>query len=119
MRDMRQQAVSEGSEAGIGGGLDGVVSRLLLVALIIVALAVPLPVAAVIITVNTTDDELNTDGDCALREAIRAANLDTAVDACAAGSGADTISFASSVVPGTFLLTRRNPPFEHEDEAAT
>jgi CSLREA domain-containing protein len=119
MHDMRQQAVLEGSEAGIGEGLDGVVSRLLLVALIIVALAVPLPVAAVIITVNTTDDELNTDGDCALREAIRAANLDTAVDACAAGSGADTISFASSVVPGTFLLTRRNLPFEPEDEAAT
>jgi CSLREA domain-containing protein len=43
------------------------------------------------ITVNTTTDELNTDGDCSLREAIRAANLDQAVDACPAGSGADTI----------------------------
>lgn len=34
------------------------------------------------INVNTTDDELNNDGDCSLREAIRAANTDTAVDAC-------------------------------------
>jgi len=53
-----------------------------------------LPTAAnadTIINVNTTDDELNSDGDCSLREAIRAANSDAAVDACLAGSGADTI----------------------------
>jgi uncharacterized repeat protein (TIGR01451 family)/CSLREA domain-containing protein len=56
--------------------------------------------AASTITVTTTDDELNTDGDCSLREAIQAANTDTAVDACTAGSGADTI-----VVPGgTYTL---------------
>ena len=42
------------------------------------------------ITVTTTDDELNADGDCSLREAIQAANTDAAVDACAAGSGPDT-----------------------------
>lgn len=46
------------------------------------------------IVVNTTDDELNNDGDCSLREAIQAANLDTAVDACTPGSGADEISFS-------------------------
>jgi CSLREA domain-containing protein len=53
------------------------------------------------IIVTTTNDELNSDGDCSLREAIRAANLDIAIDACSAGSGTDTI-----VVPaGTYTLT--------------
>ena len=48
-----------------------------------------------VITVNTTDDELNTDGDCSLREAIQAANTDAAVDACTAGNGWDTISLSA------------------------
>jgi CSLREA domain-containing protein len=55
------------------------------------------------ILVNTLTDELNSDGDCSLREAIRAANLDQAVDACPAGSGADTIVLQSGV---TYTLTR-------------
>ncbi len=56
---------------------------------------------AATITVNTTSDELNSDGDCSLREAINAANSNGAVDACTAGSGTDTI-----VVPaGTYTLT--------------
>ena len=48
------------------------------------------------ITVNTNADEDNSDGDCSLREAIRAANTNLAVDACPAGSatGEDTIGFA-------------------------
>jgi CSLREA domain-containing protein len=46
-----------------------------------------------IITVNTTADEQNTDGDCSLREAITAANTEAAVDECAAGTGEDTIAF--------------------------
>ena len=37
------------------------------------------------IVVNTADDEDNSDGDCSLREAVRAANTNAAVDACAAG----------------------------------
>ncbi len=53
------------------------------------------------INVNTTTDELNFDGDCSLREAIRAANTDTAVDACPAGSGTDTINIPA----GTYNLT--------------
>jgi CSLREA domain-containing protein len=52
------------------------------------------------ITVNTTDDELNDDGDCSLREAISSANLDSAVDACTAGSGADVIT----VPAGTYTI---------------
>jgi CSLREA domain-containing protein len=58
-------------------------------------------VTAAAITVNTTDDELNADGDCSLREAIVAANTDTAVDACPAGSGADTINLPA----GTYTLS--------------
>ena len=34
------------------------------------------------IIVTTTNDELNSDGDCSLREAIRAANTDAGSDAC-------------------------------------
>jgi len=58
-----------------------------------------------VITVNTTDDELNADGDCSLREAIRAANTDSIVDACTGGTGADDIVFDALVVPGTFVLS--------------
>jgi CSLREA domain-containing protein len=53
------------------------------------------------ISVDTFDDELNSDGNCSLREAIQAANTDSSVDACAAGSGRDVI-----VLPaGTYTLT--------------
>lgn len=58
----------------------------------------PAPTAqAATITVNTTDDEKNVDGDCSLREAIIAANTDTPVDACTAGSGADTINVPTGI----------------------
>lgn len=53
------------------------------------------------ITVTTTDDELLDNSTCSLREAIRAANSDAAVDACAAGNGADTILLPA----GTYTLT--------------
>ena len=52
--------------------------------------------AAAVITVTTTVDESNSDGDCSLREALRAANTDAAVDACAAGSGSDTVVLETS-----------------------
>lgn len=65
-----------------------------------------MPVAyAANITVNTTDDEDNSDGDCSLREAIRAANDNTAVDACAPGDGIDTIQF-SLTTPAVITLTQ-------------
>jgi CSLREA domain-containing protein len=47
--------------------------------------------AATTITVTTTADEQINNGNCSLREAIRAADLDEPVDVCSAGSGADTI----------------------------
>ena len=49
------------------------------------------PSAGTTITVNTTADDIATDGNCSLREALQAANTDTAVDACPAGNGDDTI----------------------------
>jgi CSLREA domain-containing protein len=67
---------------------------------------------AATITVNTFTDELNADGDCSLREAVRAANTDRAVDACTAGGGADTINLQT----GTYSLMI---PGASEDAAAT
>ncbi len=79
--------------------------RLSLVAALISCAIVALngtPIAqAATITVNTTTDEVNSDGDCSLREAIIAANTDMAVDACPAGNGADTIILPA----GTYVLT--------------
>lgn len=54
------------------------------------------------IIVNTTEDELNSDGDCSLREAVRASNSDVPVDACPAGFGWDTIILSA----GTYTLTK-------------
>jgi CSLREA domain-containing protein len=51
--------------------------------------------------VNTFDDEINSDGDCSLREAVQAANSDNPYDACTSGSGDDTISLP----PGTYTLS--------------
>ena len=64
------------------------------------------------ITVNTTTDDDTVNGNCTLREAIRAANLDQAVDACSAGSGADTIDLPA----GTYVLAL---PGAGENSAAT
>ena len=56
------------------------------------------------ITVNTAEDESNNGGDCSLREAIRAANSNAAVDACAAGRARsrDTIRFSLGPGPPSF-----------------
>ena len=62
-------------------------------------------VYAATITVNTTADEYNNDGDCSLREAIAAANMNTAVDACTPGSGPDLIQFSLST-PAIITLTQ-------------
>lgn len=59
---------------------------------------------AATISVNTLTDELNTDGDCSLREAVKAANDNVAVDACAAGSAA-VIDLIDADLIGTFTLS--------------
>jgi CSLREA domain-containing protein len=63
-------------------------------------LAVAAVARAATITVNSTADAVDNDSNCTLREAILAANSDTAVDGCAAGSGPDVV-----IVPaGTYGL---------------
>ena len=68
-----------------------------LLGLILWAAATP-SAGATNITVTTMDDENNTDGDCSLREAIRAANADFPIDACPRGSGADTIILPAGTI---------------------
>ncbi|MBI3248636.1 MAG: thrombospondin type 3 repeat-containing protein [Deltaproteobacteria bacterium] len=88
--------------------------RVLGMAGVVVAIVggLPLPSSSALIAVNTMNDELNADGDCSLREAIRSANLDSAVDGCLAGNGDDAIS-----LPGG--LYRLALAGSGEDAAAT
>jgi CSLREA domain-containing protein len=94
----------------------GRIFRLLFAAAIganLMLIAVYAPVArAATIGVTTTSDEVNVDGDCSLREAIRAANLNQVFDACPAGSGDDTINLPA----GDYLLTIAGT---NEDDALT
>jgi len=54
---------------------------------------------AATISVNTADiAAISGDGKCSLSEAIQAANTDTAVDACPAGSGADVIELQANTI---------------------
>ena len=62
------------------------------------------------ITVTSLADNTDSDGEVTLREAIQAANTDTAVDGSVAGDGADRIEFAPELAGGTIKLT--NGPFE-------
>jgi CSLREA domain-containing protein len=64
------------------------------------------------ITVTDTADDVAPNGNCTLREAIIAANTDSAQDACPAGNGADTIA----VPAGVYLLTHTGA---EEDAAST
>jgi CSLREA domain-containing protein len=73
---------------------------------VVLTLFVGVPAAqAAIITVNTTADELNSDGDCSLREAIAAANTNLPVDACPAGTPGPIIDVITFSVTGTISLT--------------
>jgi CSLREA domain-containing protein len=64
----------------------------------------PRAASAADIPVNTPVDDIVSNGNCTLREAIQAANTDSVVDACAAGSGADTVILPAGVytltIPG-------------------
>jgi CSLREA domain-containing protein/uncharacterized repeat protein (TIGR01451 family) len=61
------------------------------------------------ITVTTTADTVALDGECSLREAIMAANTDTAVNECLAGAGPDTIVFSLGLGTPTIDLTSPLP----------
>lgn len=61
------------------------------------------PAGAAVLTVTTTSDTIAADGGCSLREALTAANTDTAVNECPAGDvGLDSIGFA---IPGAGVHT--------------
>ena len=81
------------------------VPALLVVAAFLLLFSGGRPVHAAPITVNSAADVIADDGVCTLREAITAANTDTALGAtpgeCPAGSGADTIT----VPAGTYTLS--------------
>lgn len=76
---------------------------LLLAAVVALAVSVPASPAATIV-VNEAADELNADGDCSLREAVRAANGNTTADECIPGTGADTISLPSGFYAFSAML---------------
>jgi CSLREA domain-containing protein len=67
-------------------------------------LVTAVPAVAAEIVVNTVDDDVAANGNCSLREAVRAANTNTAQDACPAGSSAgfDTITLQAGA---TYALT--------------
>lgn len=78
-------------------------ARLLILFVVATAVwLVPTPASAATIAVTTTDDELNPDGDCSLREAIQATNTNADVDACDhdGGTGPDFITLG----PQTYSL---------------
>ena len=59
---------------------------------LVAALLCAAPAGAATITVDVTNDELNEDGDCTLREAIESANENQAISGCAKGQNSrDTI----------------------------
>lgn len=68
------------------------------------ATSIPEPASAASISVDTRDDELNTDGDCSLREAVIAANTNAAVDGCEAGEASPTVDVIM-LPAGTYTLT--------------
>lgn len=71
------------------------------------------PCAASTLTVNTETDQFGSDSaHCSLREAVQAANTDTAFGGCIAGSGTDLIKLNNA----TYVLTRTG---RDEDDNAT
>jgi CSLREA domain-containing protein len=64
------------------------------------------PVHAASIVVNSAADTIANDGACTLREALIAAQQNAATGGCAAGSGADTITFAGNY---TITITSQLP----------
>ncbi len=65
-------------------------------------LLTPATHAATTITVTTTADDTAVNGTCSLREAVQASSTRSKVDACAKGTGGDTITLPA----GTYMLSR-------------
>src|SRR5689334_9730855 len=81
-------------------------------AVLIASGALAAPASGATIAVDTEADSAAGDGHCSLREAITAANVDAPVDACSAGSGADTVALPA----GAYTLTL---PGASDDTGAT
>jgi CSLREA domain-containing protein len=82
-------------------------SHVLYVVALVIGALIPLqatPAYASTIQVTTLEDELNSDGDCSLREAIESANTNVVVDVCAAGDAAPTVDVIGFSVGGTITL---------------
>jgi CSLREA domain-containing protein len=98
-------------------GLRIATSSATIAAVLVVLLAMESTVRAATITVDTLADG-SVSGSCTLRDAITAANTNVAVNACAGGTGVDTIMFSrfgtitlGSVLPQvTRNLTITGPP---------
>ncbi len=93
-----------------------------LIGLLVFGLGLSLPHAtaargASVITVTTALDLIADDGLCSLREAVLAANLDSDIGGCPAGSGPDFIDFAPSL-PLPVVITLSNAGAD-EDNALT
>ncbi len=73
---------------------------------VVILSLIPTIATSAIITVSSTNDEFNEDGDCSLREAIASANQDLAFDQCERGNGADVIEFEARPEPRLFRLFR-------------
>ncbi len=73
---------------------------------LVLAVAAPSSSGAATITVDATADDadLPPNGNCTLREAILAANQNSAVDGCVAGDPAPTVDLVV-VPPGTYVLS--------------
>jgi CSLREA domain-containing protein len=69
--------------------------------------SIPSPAQAAVYTITVFTDDNTANGNCTLREAVRAANTNAPVDACPAGfAGPDTIILR----PGAYSLTVTGPP---------
>ncbi len=76
-------------------------TAIVLLSTLVVTLGATSAAGATAITPSVFTDDAVVNGNCTLREAIRAANTDRAQDACPAGSGVDTIQLQA----GTYSLT--------------
>src|SRR4051794_5044883 len=82
---------------------------------------VPSSALAATITVTTNADTVAADGQCSLREAVTAANLDAAGNGCPAGLGGDTISLGTATydLQGSELLIMNDVAITGAGAAAT
>ncbi|MCP4347249.1 MAG: tandem-95 repeat protein, partial [Desulfobacterales bacterium] len=67
------------------------------------------------INVTTSEDELNEDGDCSLREAVHAASTDQPADKCPGGGYRDTIVIPEGIFSLSIPKSQKVPDTDEED----